>query len=323
MRDQSQEESVAERKNDDGTLLGFFKGLRSGSGSARREFPTFRGQDPAAEVEPNEGLKTAEAATVRVKVSGKKLQDVGTGTIIYSNTGESVILTCAHIFLGQQQDAVVQVEMFQDGKVLKFPAQVIGGDHNSDLALLKIKTTSQMPCVPLRSEPEAVSLKQDLVSFGCNQGGTPSSLATKVVAINKYRGPSNITCSVDPVQGRSGGGLFTRDGHLIAVCSAADREEKTGLYMSYSAIMDLVKRSHMEYVALSTSVGEDAASAFKKERDNAGLEASRPATESSSVLLGLFRRSSKCQVHPRMSSQPHPNQRHLSSRKSQCQRPVA
>ncbi|MBL8817356.1 MAG: trypsin-like peptidase domain-containing protein [Planctomyces sp.] len=271
-------------RREDGTLGGFFRGLLKGNANGNREFPTFRGQDPSSEIELNDLLRNAAAATVRVKVTGKRLQDVGTGTIIHSTTGESIILTCAHIFLGQQKDALVEVEMFQDTKVLKFPAQVVSGDHNSDLAILKIRTTSQMPFVPVMADPVALSVSQSLVSFGCNKGGVPSSLATRVVEINKWKGPSNVTCEVDPVQGRSGGGLFTMDGELVAVCSAADREVKTGLYMSHTAIVELLKRSKLEHVTMTRSAaGEDAAVAFQEGRSVRDSNSARPEVTAESV----------------------------------------
>jgi thiol-disulfide isomerase/thioredoxin/S1-C subfamily serine protease len=271
-------------RREDGTLGGFFRGLLKGNADGSREFPTFRGQDPSSDVELNDLLRNAAAATVRVKVTGKRLQDVGTGTIIHSTTGESIVLTCAHIFLGQQKDALVEVEMFQETKVVKFPAQVVSGDHNSDLAILKIRTTSQMPFVPVMSEPAAVTVNQALISFGCNKGGTPTSLATQVLEINKWKGPSNVTCEIDPVQGRSGGGLFTMDGELVAVCSAADREVKTGLYMSHNAIMDLLKRSKMEYVTVTRSVsGEDAAMAFQEGRSVRDGSSARPEVTADAV----------------------------------------
>ena len=39
-----------------------------------------------------------------------------------------------------------------------------------------------------------------------------------------------------PQVGRSGGGLFTADGLVIGVCSAADRQQHEGLYASLGAI---------------------------------------------------------------------------------------
>ena len=175
------------------------------------QFPTLRAQSPEAGSEMD-GLLIAEAATVRVKVAGvsskdgKKIQDVGTGTIVYSATGQAIILTCAHVFLDMStKDAKIEIEVFENGKALSYPASLIGGDHNSDLAFLKIQSTKIMPAVRLTAAAPSVAKDQNLVSFGCNGGADPTLLKTKIVDINRYNGPANLVCSVDPQSGRSGG----------------------------------------------------------------------------------------------------------------------
>ncbi len=43
--------------------------------------------------------------------------------------------------------------------------------------------------------------------------------------IDKFLGPPNLQVAGAPVQGRSGGGLFNKDGLVIGVCNAADPED--------------------------------------------------------------------------------------------------
>jgi thiol-disulfide isomerase/thioredoxin len=235
------------------------------------QFPTLRAQSPEAAPTEMDGLLIAEAATVRVKVAGvsekdgKKIQDVGTGTIVYSAAGQAIILTCAHVFMDMStKEAKIEVEVFENGKPLSYPASLIGGDHNSDLAFLKIQSTKIMPTVRLTAAGPSVAKNQNLVSFGCNGGADPTLLKTKIVDINRYNGPANLVCSVDPQSGRSGGGLFDANGALVGVCSCADRKLKEGLYMAHAPIMELVKGLKLTSI-LATPVptgGEDAASSF-------------------------------------------------------------
>ncbi len=56
------------------------------------------------------------------------------------------------------------------------------------------------------------------------------------MAINKFLGPANLQVSGLPVQGRSGGGLFTSDGQVIGVCNAADPTDNGGLYAALAVI---------------------------------------------------------------------------------------
>jgi thiol-disulfide isomerase/thioredoxin len=265
---QATTEAPAESKS---SIKDVFRELFGGAKkNTAMQFPTLRAQSPEAGSEMD-GLLIAEAATVRVKVAGvsskdgKKIQDVGTGTIVYSATGQAIILTCAHVFLDMStKDAKIEIEVFENGKALSYPASLIGGDHNSDLAFLKIQSTKIMPAVRLTAAAPSVAKDQNLVSFGCNGGADPTLLKTKIVDINRYNGPANLVCSVDPQSGRSGGGLFDANGALVGVCSCADRKLKEGLYMAHAPIVELVKSLKLTSILAKPAPtgGEDAASSF-------------------------------------------------------------
>lgn len=269
-------EAAAESKS---SLKDVFRGLLSGKAKpAAMQFPTLRAQSPEVAAAEMDGLLIAEAATVRVKVAGisskdgKKIQDVGTGTIVYSAAGQAIILTCAHVFLDMAtKDAKIEIEVFENGKPLSYPASLIGGDHNSDLAFLKIQSTKIMPAVRLTAAAPSVAKDQNLVSFGCNGGADPTLLKTKIVDINRYNGPANLVCSVDPQSGRSGGGLFDVNGSLVGVCSCADRKLKEGLYMAHTPILELVKGLKLTSILATPAPtgGEDAASSFAAMLDGA------------------------------------------------------
>lgn len=279
-----QEESkTADAKPKRKSIGEMFRGVFGGSDDV--EHPSVRAQSPDP-VPTSTPLETAAAATVRIRVEGrsaedsKVIQDVGTGTIVYSETGETVILTCAHFFLKMaKQGKKIEVEIFENGKPTKFPAEIIGGDHDSDLAFLRIRSAKTFPCVGLTSSMPDLKTGQALVSFGCDDGSDPSRLATTLLAVNKYNGPGNLSCSVDPKGGRSGGGLFREDGVLVGVCSCADRKSHEGLYMSFEPIQTLVQQLNLQYVCSRSEVpnnGEDAASAFRDQ-----LEGKTPAQPSS------------------------------------------
>ncbi len=266
-----QEESKAADDKPKRKSIGeMFRGILGGSEDV--EHPSVRAQSPDP-VPTSTPLETAAAATVRIRVEGrsaedsKLIQDVGTGTIVYSETGETVILTCAHFFLKMaRQGKKIEVEIFENGKPTKFPAEIIGGDHDSDLAFLRIRSAKTFPCVGLTSSMPELKTGQALVSFGCDDGSDPSRLSTTLLAVNKYNGPGNLSCSVDPKGGRSGGGLFREDGVLVGVCSCADRKSHEGLYMSFEPIQTLVQQLNLQYVCSRSEVpgnGEDAASAFR------------------------------------------------------------
>ncbi len=249
----------ARMPNPGASIKGIFDGIFR-PGEFDRPKVTVRGQSP----QTTDHLAGPGAATVRVLVNGKNeegamMQDVGTGTIVHSAMGQSVILTCAHLFPEKHRDIVVEVDIFQNGKAARFPAAIVKGSHDSDLAILKIQNSTILPFVKLNQQPESLKKGQEVFSFGCDNGRPPSLLLSKILRINQFNGPANLTCEKDPVQGRSGGGLFDDRGQLLAVCSAADRKNGEGLYMSMPAIVALVKKCGMDHIlhADAASTGEE------------------------------------------------------------------
>lgn len=208
--------------------------------------PEFRGQSPD-NASPAVERSSAMLATVRVRLTDGNLRDVGSGTIIHSTDGQSIILTCAHIFQKVDNKAAsVEVDVFQDGKTLKYPAQVLGGDHESDVALLRIRNTAPLPTVSLVGINKLVEAQETVFSIGCSNGDVPTRLNMQVIEVDRYDGPQNILCTNDPAQGRSGGGLFNTKNQVVGVCSAADRKAREGLYTGVKPVRKLITQLKLD-----------------------------------------------------------------------------
>ncbi|MCA9056862.1 MAG: trypsin-like peptidase domain-containing protein [Planctomycetaceae bacterium] len=243
------------------SLADLFRGLFGGQSRHGYEFPVVRGQDPAGDTlkPPTDGPSTiplaphVAAATVRVRVRGRssnddaEITDVGTGTVIYNNQGHSMVLTCAHLFLDMKPSPQVEVEAFLNGQTQRYSGKIIAGSHDCDLALIRLDTTD-LPYVQISSTAPAVETGMAAISFGCDNGATPTPLQTIVTALNPWNGPDHLLCLKDPVYGRSGGGLFNAAGEMIGVCSCADRENHVGMYMGYQAIVDLLEAKKLNYL---------------------------------------------------------------------------
>ncbi len=273
-----------------GGLRGILARLRSGlsgrkNGSGFRH-PTFRAQnpDPAPAVH-EKATEKALAATVRVRVKSRdgSKEDVGTGSILHSTTGESIILTCAHLFRETGRNPKTEVDVFRNGRVLSYPARIVRGDHYSDLAILQIQNRNALPTVSLASLDQKTPPNTPAFSMGCDHGEEPSSLSVKIVDLNRYdtNVPPHLVCSTAPRQGRSGGGLFNAAGQLIGVCSCADYEQKEGLYMARQPILDLFRKAKLTHVL--TQSDEQSPAAIPSETP-------RPDSESSDddLIASIF-----------------------------------
>ncbi len=81
-----------------------------------------------------------------------------------------------------------------------------------------------------------------VISIGCNNGAEPTVHSSRVTSLDKFLGPPNIQVAGQPVQGRSGGGLFTADGHVIGICNAADPADDEGLYAAMPSLWALLEQ---------------------------------------------------------------------------------
>ncbi len=197
-----------------------------------------------SEVMPNRltahAIERARAATVRLRVHDSNGYGVGTGTIIDSRSGESLILTCGHLFRDVGVTARVDVDVFRGGICKTVRGRVIDYDAETrDIALVVIRTDDPVNPVKIGELRNAVRSGDVVFSFGCDRGSHPTRLDTRITAVNKYDqhlGLSNYEIQGAPIDGRSGGGLFDQYGRLVGVCNSADYQEDIGIYAGIGSV---------------------------------------------------------------------------------------
>jgi hypothetical protein len=159
-----------------------------------------------------------------------------------------LVLTCGHIFRDSQGKGRIEVDVFGPRGPRGIAGQVVSWDLKRDLALVSIFT--DVPLEPLRvgGVGRATKAGEAVVTVGCDGGSEPTLHRTRVTAVDKYLGPANVQVAGQPVQGRSGGGLFAADGTLIGVCNAADPEDNEGLFAALPAIHEQLEESGLAFV---------------------------------------------------------------------------
>ena len=188
------------------------------------------------------------SATARLRVGDPDGASWGTGTVVDCRQGEALILTCGHIFRDSDGKGMIEVDLFGPGAPRGLAGQLISWDLKRDLALVSIFT--DVPVEPARvgGTQRTTAAGEPVVTVGCNGGQDPTIHHSRVTAVDKYLGPANVQVAGQPVQGRSGGGLFGIDGTLLGVCNAADPTDNEGLFAALPAIHEQLDEAGLAFV---------------------------------------------------------------------------
>lgn len=207
-------------------------------------------QPPVAYADLNRQLPDSQliAATVRLRVYDEQGPSVGTGTIIDSREGRALILTCGHIFREYREGGRIEVELFGHGEPQTVTGRLLSFDDERDVGLLTIEVPAPVNAVRVAPSGYAVDIGQTVINVGCNHGDDPTVRRNKVTARDKYLGPPNIEVAGLPVQGRSGGGLFSLEGYVIGVCNAADPQDNEGLYAALASIHKQLDEANLSFI---------------------------------------------------------------------------
>ena len=86
------------------------------------------------------------------------------------------------------------------------------------------------------------------MSVGCDNGDLPTARSSTVTRVNRFNGPPNIEVAGQPVEGRSGGGLFSPEGYIIGICNAADPEDREGYFGAAASVYAELDREKLASV---------------------------------------------------------------------------
>ena len=206
--------------------------------------------------------KLALDSTVKIglNVASHPYVDFASGTSIYNRGDVSLILTCGHLFRESNGAGDISVIVnTKDGGVREFGGTLLEWDAtNRDVALVKV----HHPGVKLSVNPIAPrstnNFERDgLFNVGCDLSNRatlgetysgiretgPTIKQTQIKKISKYDGIYKFDIFGSPVQGRSGGGLFTKTGELIGVCNARICDADEGIYTGLDSVYWVIDRA--------------------------------------------------------------------------------
>jgi S1-C subfamily serine protease len=188
----------------------------------------------------------------------------GTGTIVASLEGETLVLTAAHV-IRSQGPILVELHRYNLGiehlasPQGRWPRHVVAeqavADTASDLAILRIRDMIALPYVArLGSAEDAGPASEHLTSVGVDLGAKLSSWDTQLVEILWFElndsgsdRPFLVTARI-PEHGRSGGGLFDSKGRLVGVCvghAEVVKGKRAGVFSSVENVRELLQRHEL------------------------------------------------------------------------------
>jgi hypothetical protein len=221
------------------------------------------------------------AATVRLRIDDERGRSYGTGTIIDVHQDEALVVTCGHIFRDSAGKGSILVDLFHPQSPQPLAGTLVNYDLDRDVGLVSIPLPVPVAPVPVAGVDCRLQPGQSVFSMGCDRGREPSAMEGTLNAVNRYSGPANLSVSGQPVDGRSGGGLFSREGVLIGVCNAADPQDNEGLYAAAGTIHAELDRSGLGFVYRRNGASiANAEPAYLPSARPAGHGASPPALPS-------------------------------------------
>jgi len=169
-------------------------------------------------------------SVVSIEVSSSNGAGAGTGFVI---TKDGYIVTCYHVISGATDIAVT----FSDST--SYPATLVGGDEDSDIAVLKIDADNLKPVI--LGDSSLLQVGDTVTTIGNALGTLANTTTTGVVsALDRAITMSDGTvmnvlqtdCTVN--SGNSGGPLFNEYGEVIGVVNA--KYSSNGAYSSTASI---------------------------------------------------------------------------------------
>ncbi len=225
--------------------------IGDGRGHSSRSAPARPGADP-----PRDG----DDATFRPTVQVRQGRGAGSGTIVATADGETLVLTAAHV-VDDRRPIAVELHRYNLGReggpaAGRWPivaaAEVVARDRAGDLALLSLAGKRALPFVArlgdLAEEPaRGATVSTVGIDGGRRLSGWTTTVRGTIALARATDDPDDrrlfLVTEHPPVPGRSGGGLFDADGRLIGVCIGrieADSGRDLGLFASARSIRRLL-----------------------------------------------------------------------------------
>jgi len=222
------------------------------------------------------GPVPADDETFRPTVLIRRGSSQGSGTVIASVAGETLVLTAAHV-VRNPGDLIVELHRYNLGLEdraapgvwpLRARAEIVARDRDADVAVVRIRGLQALPYVARLAVAEVPPGPGAVVTaVGITRGTRLSSWTAQVqgaIILTREQGGSArmfLVTSRAPDPGRSGGGLYRADGKLVGVCLGRIQPRggtASGLFAEGDSIGRLLARARLVAPMTPTASGAPA-----------------------------------------------------------------
>ena len=252
----------------------------------------------------------SDDGTYRPTVLVRRGTSVGSGTIIASVAGETLVLTAGHV-VREPGPITIELHRYNLGvekwaKSGRWPRRVsaalAAADHAADLAVLRIEKMIALPYVARLARDTAAPAADTIVtSIGIDLGTELAAWESRVVDTlmfdfddSREIRPFLVTDHV-PEHGRSGGGLFLATGELVGVCighAEVQKGRRMGIFASRESIRLLLEDHKLTRAIVRSETRRSRLSGRSTKADTAARASSRSVV-TPTVSTGENDRASK------------------------------
>jgi hypothetical protein len=134
--------------------------------------------------------------------------------------------------------------------VERHEGEAVDYDFAGDVGLIRIRPGRRLPATPVVAADWSPRAGVRMTTAGCSEGHDATMWSTQITrplikGVDGYPNYEAVECAYAPIQGRSGGGLYTEDGKLAGVCDFAEPTGNHGLYATPRTIHRFLDRNKL------------------------------------------------------------------------------
>jgi len=162
----------------------------------------------------------------------------GTGVIIRSEPGKTLVVTAKHVTDAGGESAATFIELFREDMSEVFLAECVASSPDADVSLLLVTSNEYPLPVALSGDSAKRPVAGDsLRSYGCSLGAKPTWMPHTYLGLSA----GILHVSGFPHRGRSGGPLYNNDYQLVGICHAQNIEFNRGMFVDRDPLYAMIK----------------------------------------------------------------------------------